>query len=95
MIKIRIHIENEVDIFDELVYIDCKLPNVPAIGSILHLTRDLQIKLQEIAKNAETKEDYLNAYTYGSGFSFDDCVEVKAVKYVANNETVSITLGSF
>ncbi len=96
MINIRIHIENENEIFDEYVFVDCKLPSVPSVGSILHLENELELELENKCLNSKTKMYYHPNYFYGikeDRLSFSDCVEVKYVKYVPNSKYVTIVLG--
>jgi len=96
MIDIRIHIENPYEIFDEQVFIDCKLPSVPTVGSVLHLTNELEIELENKCLNSNTKMNYHPNYFYGRNqlrLSFDDCINVKYVKYVPNSKYVTIVLG--
>ena len=96
MVNIRIHIENKNEIFDEMVFVECKLPSVPEIGSILHLTNDLQLKLEKKCLNSKTKMNYHPQYFYGTKedmLSFSDCVQVNYVKYVPNSKIVTIVLG--
>lgn len=106
MIKIIIHIENEVEIWDESVCVECELPQVPEIGSILHLSDDLETELERKATFSKTKENYFPNWFYGnlpddfedlpatSLISFSDAVNVKYVKYEPNNKKVRITLGA-
>lgn len=106
MIEIIIHIENQVEIWDESVYVECKLPQVPQVGSILHLTDDLETELKRKATFSKTKANYFPDWYYGKlpddfedlpstkMVSFSDAVNVKYVKYEPNNKKVRITLGS-
>ena len=97
MVDIIIHIENDVEIWDENVFVECKLPQVPAIGSILHLTPELETELERKAEFSETKENYYPQWIYrsnGNLVSFSDAIEVKYVKYEPNNYKVRITLGA-
>lgn len=107
MIDCIIHIENDVEIWDESVYIECKLPQVPAIGSILHLPREMERELELKAFHRQTKGNYFPRWYYGGNMpedikdidgrkhriSFSDAVNVKYVKYEPNNWKVRITLG--
>lgn len=95
MVDIIIHIENDVEIWDESVFVECKLPQVPEIGSILHLTEEMETELERKAEFSETKENYAQWIYKSTGnlVSFSDAIEVKYVKYEPNNYKVRITLG--
>lgn len=105
MIDAIIHIENENEIWDKEVFVECKLPAVPEIGSIIHLDRELEALLELKAFNATTKQDYFPRWFYGNHpkrfedltdenkLSFSDAIIVKYVKYEPNNKKVRITLG--
>lgn len=107
MIDCIIHIENDYEIWDESVFVECKLPQVPQIGSILHLPIEMERELELKAFHRNTKENYFPKWYYGGNMpeelkdidnkrhriSFSDAVNVKYVKYEPNNWKVRITLG--
>lgn len=92
MIDIRIYVENDTVVYDETVYVDCKLPCVPQIDSYISLGYTLIEKLNKQWKKSSNKKAYLEDGQKEVDWE-EVTKEVKTVLFNANNSLVIITVG--
>lgn len=52
MIKVKIYIKSEYSLFEEEVFIDALLPNIPNIGNLIFLENEQQYELELKAKSS-------------------------------------------
>lgn len=88
MIKVRIHINNELELAHSLVYAECLLPCLPPINSVIHIPLDMQKKLEKQMKRANGTEKYLIYETP----VLDGYIYVVAYKFIPDVDYVSIEI---
>ena len=106
MIKCKIHIVNDSEIYDENVFVECTLPAVPRKGDTLWLSNGLTGELEQKALKSETLSNYFPNWFFGHTpkefedindecyLSFDDAITVEYVRFDSFSDTVVLSLNS-
>lgn len=95
MIDVKVYIENPVEFTqdDVPVFVKCKLPAIPQIGSVLYLSDELTEELERKCNNYEFKGNYENYLNDEGNAGFADCWSVKEVSFRSNSKVVNIVIG--
>lgn len=106
MIKCKIHIANECEYMHADVSVTCFFPCLPQIGTVIHLTDDLEGELERKARlSNEIADNYLPKWFYGKSvgcenieeanlndLGFGDAIYVKNIRFIPNTDYVDIEL---
>lgn len=91
---------------DEEVYVNISLPFLPPVGSILHITDEMQLQLEAMAKSSlDIAQRYAPKWFYGKSrncdepkdenledLSFSDALYVTKILFKANCDIVELEI---
>jgi hypothetical protein len=105
MIKVKVHVKNNVEYMDENVFVEIELPTLPRIGETLFLG-----KLTENLRIMATKSIciayvYCPRWFFGKSaridevkeenledLSFEDLLHITDIRYIANSNDIDIEM---
>ena len=91
MIKVRIHIWEDVHIFNEQVYIDTVMFR-PKIGERVFLTNNQILKLNNMAKKSNSKDYYEDDFGIQNEINFESAETVIEVIHVIEEPFIRVLL---
>lgn len=106
MFNFKVHIYNEDNMMDENVYVNIRLPFLPPINSVIHLSDESVKQLEDMAKaSLDIANRYAPRFFYGKStncyivkkenlkdLSFSDAIYVKEIRFKENIDVIEFEL---